>query len=84
MIMPLTMNRRAFSQLLAEDLDWLLRQPRTLERDHIEMVLKDAPRAYYDQPAPTHRLGEEVSHEQAQSSKEGESSEEDRDSTRHD
>jgi len=38
--MPMTLNRTAFVQLLNEDLEWLKRQPRTLERDHIEQSLE--------------------------------------------
>lgn len=34
------LNRPAYEQLLREDLDWLLKQPRTLERDHIADVLR--------------------------------------------
>lgn len=41
------MNRAAFEKLIEENLEWLLKQPRTLERDHIEHILKDAPSAYY-------------------------------------
>ena len=29
-----------YIRLLQEDLDWLLKQPRTLERDHIEALIK--------------------------------------------
>ena len=35
--MPL--NREAYTKLVDEDLTWLRKQPRTLERDHIEAVL---------------------------------------------
>lgn len=38
--MPTTLNRRSYNKLLSEDLQWLLAQPRTLERDHIEQVLR--------------------------------------------
>lgn len=39
--MSTTLNTHAFNQLIDEDLEWLLKQPRTLERDHIEAVLKE-------------------------------------------
>lgn len=48
--MPTTLNRDAFERLMTENLDWLLRQPRSLERDHVEMLLRDATRVYYDLP----------------------------------
>lgn len=34
------LNRAAYEALVAEDLAYLLKQPRTLERDHIEIVLR--------------------------------------------
>lgn len=42
-----TMNRETFERLISENLDWLLKQRRSLERDHIEHILRDAPNAYY-------------------------------------
>lgn len=36
------LNREAYARLVAEDIEWLLKQPRTLEREHIEEVLKRA------------------------------------------
>lgn len=38
--MTCELNRSAYEQLLREDLEWLLNQPRTLERDHIESWLR--------------------------------------------
>lgn len=38
--MPCELNRSAYEQLLREDLEWLLAQPRTLERDHIADLLR--------------------------------------------
>lgn len=43
-----TMNLQAFEKLVAEDVEWLLKQPRTLERDHILHILQAAPQMYYD------------------------------------
>lgn len=34
-------NREAFEKLVAGDMQWLLKQPRTLERDHIEEILDE-------------------------------------------
>lgn len=31
----------SYIKLLNEDLNWLLKQPRDLERDHIEAILKN-------------------------------------------
>jgi hypothetical protein len=38
--MSLVLNSEAYRKLIREDLDWLLRQPRTLERDHIQQILE--------------------------------------------
>lgn len=38
--MPTTLNKSAYQKLVKEDLEWLQKQPRSLERDHIEQVLK--------------------------------------------
>ncbi len=42
-------TRAAFQQLIAEDIVWLEAQPRTLERDHIIMCVREAERYYYDE-----------------------------------
>ncbi len=52
--MGTTLNRSAYEKLVAEDIEWLLRQPRTLERDHIEQILRDSPQRLYP-PARTLR-----------------------------
>lgn len=46
--MGTTLNRPAFQKLVDEDLAWLLEQPRTLERDHVEQIVKKTPELYYD------------------------------------
>ena len=38
--MPLQLNKPAYRQLVGEDIEWLLKQQRTLKRDHIEMCLR--------------------------------------------
>ncbi len=38
--MSLILNPSAYRKLVQEDLDWLLTTPRTLERDHVEAILK--------------------------------------------
>lgn len=34
--------RHAYEKLIAEDLEWLAKQPRSLERDHIAAVLRES------------------------------------------
>lgn len=46
--MGLTVNLEAFQKLVAEDIGWLMKQPRTLERDHILGILQAAPGIFYD------------------------------------
>jgi hypothetical protein len=41
--MGTTTNKKTYEKIIAEDIEWLLAQPRTLERDHIEHVLRDSP-----------------------------------------
>ncbi len=45
--MSSTMNKSAFEKLMAENIEWLNQQPRTLERDHIIDVCRSAPDMYY-------------------------------------
>lgn len=33
-------NAPAYKRLVDENIEWLLSQPRTLERDHIELILR--------------------------------------------
>jgi len=47
--MATTLNREAFERICAENLEWLRKQPRSLERDHIELLLMSAPGIYYDE-----------------------------------
>lgn len=44
----MTLNRNAYQRLIAEDLAWLEQQPRTLERDHIEQIVRWSIRVLYD------------------------------------
>jgi len=37
--MSCRLNRQAYQRLIQEDIDWLLRQPRSLERDHVHEIL---------------------------------------------
>ena len=45
--MPLLLNRRAYEELIAGDLEWLEKQPRSLERDHIRAVLEGSAEVLY-------------------------------------
>lgn len=44
------MNRDAYERLIAEDLEWLLQQPRTLERDHVESIVRRSADHEYNNP----------------------------------
>lgn len=37
--MPIPLNDRALCDLINQDIAWLMKQPRSLERDHIRDVL---------------------------------------------
>ncbi len=40
-------SRRVYQELIDGDIEWLLRQPRDLERDHIEAVLRKSVELLY-------------------------------------
>lgn len=40
--MPMRLNRHAYKKLIQEDIEWLMQQPRTLEREHIRLILERA------------------------------------------
>lgn len=42
------LTKEAFSNLVKEDIEWLLQQIRTFERDHIEGILKECVEMYYN------------------------------------
>jgi hypothetical protein len=50
------LNREAFRKLIAENIDWLMKQPRTLEREHIKLCLEEAEKFHYDLPAMLQRV----------------------------
>lgn len=39
--MRVLISPEAYKKLLQGDLDWLLEQPESLEKDHIEVILKN-------------------------------------------
>ena len=43
------LTRSAYETLIREDLAWLEKQPRTLEREHIALIVKDSVRQEYDE-----------------------------------
>lgn len=45
--MSTTLNRATYERMIEEDIDYLERQPRTLERDHAIQVLRDSVRKYF-------------------------------------
>lgn len=44
-------TRAAYQRLVDEDLEWLEKQPRTLERDHIIDIVRDSVERYYGEQA---------------------------------
>lgn len=47
--MTMMLNRKGYQELIDGDLEWLLRQKRCLERDHIEAVLRESTERIYGQ-----------------------------------
>ena len=45
--MGMIVNREAYQKLIDEDIEWLLKQPRSLERDHIVSALKNSVECIY-------------------------------------
>ena len=56
--MGLTLCKSAYERLVKEDIEWLLKQPRSLERDHIRMILEASPKHEYDDQKSLWRLAE--------------------------
>jgi hypothetical protein len=48
--MTTKLNRSAYEQLVVEDLEWLDKQPRTLEREHIRVLLEQSADLLYGTP----------------------------------
>ena len=46
--MEMKVNREAYRKLIDEDIEWILKQPRSLERDHIVSVLKNSVEWYME------------------------------------
>jgi hypothetical protein len=45
--MSMKLTRAGYEKLIAENIEWLLAQPRTLEREHIIMIVKASPDREY-------------------------------------
>lgn len=45
--MSIQICKETYQELIDGDIDWLLRQPRDLERDHIEAVLRKSVELLY-------------------------------------
>jgi hypothetical protein len=41
------MSRESYEQMIREDLEWLMAQPRTLEREHIAEIVRQSPDREY-------------------------------------
>lgn len=41
------MNKSSYKELVEQDIEWLLKQPKTLERSHIEQIVIDSIDFYY-------------------------------------
>jgi hypothetical protein len=46
--MSIDLTREAYQKLVNEDIEWLLKQPRTLEREHIEAIVSHSVSLLYD------------------------------------
>jgi hypothetical protein len=46
--MTMKLSRDAYQDLIDGNLDWLAAQPMSLERTHIEMILRASPKHEYD------------------------------------
>jgi hypothetical protein len=57
--METKLNKTSYQKLIDEDIIWLLNQPRTLEREHIEAVLKDSVDIWYNKK-PKKRLNVKI------------------------
>ena len=55
------MINEAFQRLIDRDLEWLMEQPRTLERDHIEAIIKQTIDLHYERIESNKRLFDEWS-----------------------
>lgn len=60
-IMSCTIGKEAFQRLINRDLEWLMEQPRSPERDHIEYVIKQTLDLNYERLESNKRLFDEWS-----------------------
>jgi hypothetical protein len=57
-------NRTTYERLISEDIAWLMAQPRTLEREHIALVVRESVEQEYP-PEPSGDLIERIGQERA-------------------
>lgn len=57
------LNKTAYEKLIEENLAWLLAQPRTLERDHIEQIVRHSTAMLYPAKEPVQQDDQLVSRE---------------------
>lgn len=50
--MGFIMNKIAYVEMVEQDIDWLMKQPRTLEREHIVAVLRNSVEMIYGKLPP--------------------------------
>lgn len=55
------MINEAFQRLIDRDLEWLMKQPKSPERDHIEALIKQIPDLLYERKESDKRLLDECS-----------------------
>lgn len=65
--MSCKLNRSAYQRLIDENIAWLMKFPRTLEREHTIFVLRDSVRCHYDEklfpsPEAIERVSQETRH----------------------
>ena len=58
--MSQSVNRETYEKLLAENLEWLDRQPRSLEREHIRAILLASAALIYEPHDPEEYLRQKV------------------------
>lgn len=54
--MTMKFTRAAYRKIIEEDRAWLLRQPDTLERSHIDAIVVHSEQHEYDTPETIHQL----------------------------
>ncbi len=53
------LTKHAFEGMITQDIEWLMKQPRTLERTHIVQILEKCAEHYYPPPVISPECTEE-------------------------